>query len=201
MEACAALEATCWSPAEPLGASRSLERPQEIVKASQICARSLIAVLMAPGWQRGHGSLLGQTVMVGVPLEMCLMAVKPSAGTLARSLRGVRVCSDKVRELCRAHTGKCTREYVWAVFTLVCVVIFQLGSEQRSFTRLIVKNKLIPSKCPLRSALCSQPSIENAERTASWWNGCFVAPPTCWLGVTNLGGQQRPVLHQKGSLV
>lgn len=87
MEAGAALEATCWSPAEPLAASRSLERPQEIVKASQICARNLIAVLMAPGWQRGHGSLLGETVMVGVPLEMCLMAVKLPAGTLAQSLR------------------------------------------------------------------------------------------------------------------
>lgn len=121
MEAGAALEATCWSPAEPLAASRSLERPQEIVKASQICARNLIAALMAPGWQRGHGSLLGETVMVGVPLEMCLMAVKLPAGTLAQSLReggrelgggGFVACSENVRELCCVCTGTCTGESV-----------------------------------------------------------------------------------------
>lgn len=37
------------------------------------------------GLAKGHRSLLGQTDMVRVPLEMCLMAVKLSAGTLAQS--------------------------------------------------------------------------------------------------------------------
>lgn len=32
-----------------------------------------------------HCSLLGQKEMVGVPLEMCLVPVKVSAGTLAQS--------------------------------------------------------------------------------------------------------------------
>lgn len=82
MKACAALKTTCWKPAEPLRVWNGLGRFWKPV--------NVVPEILSLCWWHyrlalEHCSLLGQKEMVGVPLEMCLVPVRVSAGTLAQS--------------------------------------------------------------------------------------------------------------------
>lgn len=80
VKACAALKTTCWEPADPLGsgtASGDSESPSMFCQEAYPCADGTV---LAPE----RRSPLRRGEMVDVPLEMCLMPVKVSAGRLAR---------------------------------------------------------------------------------------------------------------------
>lgn len=84
VRACAALKTTCWRPADPLRSGMALGDSESL---SMFCQE---AYPCADGTRLAleHCSPLRQKGMVGVPLEMCLMPVKVSAGTLAQSFSG-----------------------------------------------------------------------------------------------------------------
>ena len=78
----AALKTTCWKPPDPSPRAGLASGDSESL--SMFCQK---AYPRADGTRLAleHCSPLRQKEMVGVPLEMCLMPVKVSAGTLAQS--------------------------------------------------------------------------------------------------------------------